>query len=500
MIAFSTISVCSTLTVLLTYYLHWDHIAKGKLYPKMIFMIFVSQCLSNLCTVPGYPMTEDACSAQGFLNQYFTRVMWTWCMSLACTLAYKLITGESGLTFFGLNVAIWGSNLLIQCLPMITGDYPGLPVAYLGKGICSIGRSASEGGADWQNPENENLMWYTVTSTAPLFLTVIITGVAVLLIYIRVLPVVGELEDQDSSIKIRRLIRNALPYPVGALVAWTPTLVVAMIVFILVSEENWYLLLKLPLVVPNIFFTLFFTLYGLYITIVFFIFSRESRRRNFNLFKRVQRDFLKASGVAEQASSYSARDHHTGQSPKTTCFTTLVSALACTCVSRPLAEDDDDLRDESRCGDRPGTDSDLLLLQADFEKDDEYAVIVDPLRETLRNSGASGLRGTGTRSTFMSSWGRDSTRTGSMRDPSSGKDKSRSATPDSNSFVPRISARDRFSLKDIQFVGGTANTEGSLSQRPSGLSDIGGSVRMSSTSSPSFTSKASDFIPPSYEL
>ena len=31
MIAFSTISVCATLTVLLTFYLHWDHIAKGKM-------------------------------------------------------------------------------------------------------------------------------------------------------------------------------------------------------------------------------------------------------------------------------------------------------------------------------------------------------------------------------------------------------------------------------------------------------------------------------------
>ena len=242
MIAFSIISVLATLTVLLTFYLHWNHIAKGKLYPQMICMIFVSQFLSNMCTVPGYPTTEDTCSAQGFLNQYFTRVTWTWCTSLVCALAYKLIMSQAGFTFFGLNVVIWGINLLIQILPMITGDMPGLPLAYLGRGICSIGRDAGKGGAAWQNPDNENLMWYTITSTAPLFLTVIITLIAVLLIKIWVLPAARNLDDHESAVKIEQLINFVLPYPIGALIMWTPTLVVAMIVFILVSQENWQLL------------------------------------------------------------------------------------------------------------------------------------------------------------------------------------------------------------------------------------------------------------------
>ncbi len=427
MIAFSIISVLATLTVLMTFYLHWDHIAKGKLYPQMIFMIFVSQFLSNMCTVPGYPTTVDTCSAQGFLNQYFTRVTWTWCMSLACTLAYKLIMSQTGLTFLGLNVSIWGINLLIQMLPMITGDMPGLPVSYLGRGICSIGRDAGKGGAAWQNPDNENLMWYTITSTAPLFLTVIITLIAVLLIEIWVLPAARNLEDHESAVKIEQLINFVLPYPIGALVMWTPTLVVAMIVFILVSEENWQLLIDLPLVVPNIIFTLFFTLYGLYITVIFFWNSKESRRRNLLFLRKI--GLLKANDDIPGSSSSSSSGGNTESS--------------------------------ARRGSRNGlglgdNNDDLLQLQADFEKDDEYAAITDTLRDTLRLSATSRL----------SAWtgGRRSSLAGSMpRD----RDSRRVAEQGLNGN--RLPKSGRFSLGDL-YLGDRRPSDNPI--RPSGLSDV----------------------------
>ena len=55
MIAFSTISFCATLTVIVTFYLHWN---RHGVFIEMILDLCkpVVECF---CTIPGYPITED---------------------------------------------------------------------------------------------------------------------------------------------------------------------------------------------------------------------------------------------------------------------------------------------------------------------------------------------------------------------------------------------------------------------------------------------------------
>ena len=89
-----------------------------------------------------------------------------------------------------------------------------------------------------------------------------------------------------------------------------------------------------------------------------------------------------------------------------------------------------------------GNNDDLLQLQADFEKDDEYAAITDSLKDTLRLSAASRLsawsEGRRSRQDGSLSWDRDSRRVSRQG-------------PNGNRLSKKDRFSDRFSLTEIIF-------------------------------------------------
>lgn len=376
-------------------------------------------------------------------------------MVLVSTLAYKLSTGNSGFDFKQLNIVVWLFNIVMQCLPMITGDMPGLPERFMGRGICSLGRDHADPGPEWQNPQNENLMWFNVTNTVPLFATFFGSMISSCWVIFVVLPVVRDLDNEQSAAKIYQLVRSVLPYSIGAMVAWTPTLVVSILVWTLVSQENFTLLVELPIVVPNIFFTLFYTLYGLFITVVFFYNSKECRRRNVLYLRKI--GLLKASADDEGSSSSSSSSSPT---PK------------------PLWK---------AAG---GTDADSLLqFTADFEEDNVYNQLAEPIRESV--AGTIQTRASSV-SARISSFAGTSTRGSNRTSAGTG-----------GNLTTHSEKSGRISMLSELSEG---RSDSSYAERPSGLSFTGRHCRTSSSESSSVFStgtggeqsifgRPSDFIP-----
>lgn len=116
-----SLSVLGSFSIMLTCYNFPTLIQEGRLYMQIILLISLSDFCGSLAFSFGYVSDPAQCAWQGGLIIFFFRATWLWTLALSHQL-YCLVKDSSKpppLTFRKLNVAIWTTNILAECLPLL---------------------------------------------------------------------------------------------------------------------------------------------------------------------------------------------------------------------------------------------------------------------------------------------------------------------------------------------------------------------------------------------
>ena len=104
----------------------YEKILCGKSFMWYILMIAISDTVISISIAMGFPKNDTpACYAQGFLSIFFSRSTWLFTVVLVLQLFSVIVRHKHILNVTYMNAIVWSLNIILQILPLTTGDYYG---------------------------------------------------------------------------------------------------------------------------------------------------------------------------------------------------------------------------------------------------------------------------------------------------------------------------------------------------------------------------------------
>ena len=294
------LSLLGSLSVCVTCLLFWKTMVSNKIYMQMILMISLSDFITSITVMWGMPTDASLCSWQSGLGRFFFRrygcmclcvplsashciiiihtnkrppplySTWFWATFMILTLWTYISAGKSFMTFRNMNMLCWSLNLLLCFLPFSTHTYYGEDDDRLGRSLCSFraGNEESEVRSD------DVKLWIIITSYTPCSLAVA-TMFVLLFVTARKVNTFATIAGK----RIRKLVRNTSLYPLITVLLWLPN----MICFLVAewgyphrpSDEVYWNNIFLPTRLTYC----WATLGGFFVSVAFFVNSKEARNR-----------------------------------------------------------------------------------------------------------------------------------------------------------------------------------------------------------------------------
>ncbi len=210
-IACASLNCVFSFAVLLTGFLLYEKLVKGKVYVKMIMMISLCDFLAAFVMTFGYPKDNSLCEVQAFTSVLFFRASWFWTI-LSIITVFLQIQSESGdlLKFRHAFVFILVMSCILQVIPSIYGE----PYGACFNGI-------SYGHIQWNGPQR--VMVHLVSEYAWLSVCVFISLILPIVLMFHTLPKKFRGANDDIQKIMKRLTTHIIMYPIALFIFWGPT-------------------------------------------------------------------------------------------------------------------------------------------------------------------------------------------------------------------------------------------------------------------------------------
>jgi hypothetical protein len=214
----ASISTLFPLSVVVILAQGYNTLVRGKSLIHYVMMIAIADTMTALTIAFGFPEPGSLCTAQAFLNFFFSRMSWFFTDVLIFQLFYIVVFKKYFLNVKYMHCIVWSVNILLQILPYITGTIYGADNDDLPNGknyeICNLGTGTGSIDTKWlQYAYNIELLIS--------FFVIIILSIIVVIYSLNMKS------TKASHVYLAQRIRESwsivILYPCAMLIAWVPS-------------------------------------------------------------------------------------------------------------------------------------------------------------------------------------------------------------------------------------------------------------------------------------
>jgi len=226
-IVMGSISTLFPLSVVVILIQRYNALVRGKSLIHYVMMIAIADTMTALTIAFGLPDAGPLCSAQAFLNMFFSRMSWFFTDVLIFQLFYIVVFKKYFLNVKYMHCIVWPLNILLQVLPFTTGTRYGFDdgevvfehhiICYLGTGTGSF---------------NTSLTWMQYAFNIELlisFFIIIVLSIAVVVYSLNVKS------TKTSHVYLAQRIRESwsivILYPCAMVISWVPSTIYGYYIF-----------------------------------------------------------------------------------------------------------------------------------------------------------------------------------------------------------------------------------------------------------------------------
>ncbi len=259
----SIISAVCSLSVLFTGLIFSS--MRRRIFMRIICFISLADFVSSIASAWGFPQDHTiTCTAQSFLISCFMKATWFWTTMLVyqmyCVVLYQKI---SSLGYYHMHCLVWGASLFIALFPLVTARF---------------GRQGPDADVEFCFISDSNVYLYLFWNFFDWILVLVgclgVMAYCTIKIYFKFLAT-GEM----TALKSRNFLifKTLYMYPIILIVTWIPMVCGNVIVFFDNSLSTDLVIVFLSIVSILTMFN------GIFLAVVFFLKSGESRARWRNL-------------------------------------------------------------------------------------------------------------------------------------------------------------------------------------------------------------------------
>lgn len=245
----SSCSAFASFSLVLTFALFPNFLAR-RIYGQMLFMTALCDMFASTGAAFGFPTSSGLCSAQSHMQIFFFRASFIWLFFIVLKLYVFQKYNSNGLSFLEMNVLCWFFSIVMHVAPVFYVKYGGSGLL-TGYQPCIF--EAKPGLArSWGD------VWFLIAWFVPL--NIVLIACAYML----------------SSVFQYDWARAQAMYPLGMLVLQIPNFIASVIEnYMRISNVAYW---KVLYQVVNVTYCISL-LYGVFMTIVFFSYCPEARKR-----------------------------------------------------------------------------------------------------------------------------------------------------------------------------------------------------------------------------
>ena len=255
-------------------------LVRGKSLVHYVMMIAIADTMTAISIAFGLPEAGPLCSAQAFLNIFFSRMSWFFTDVLIFQLFYIVVFKKYFLSVKYMHCIVWSVNILLQILPYTTGTTYGAlddEKVFESNLICFLGTGTGS--------FNTSLTWMQYAFNIELFISIfiiIILSIAVVFYSLNMKS------TMTSHVYLAQRIRESwsivILYPCAMLVAWVPSTIY---IYYSLNLENSGKGLPYNNTVIIDYLNAINALYGPFLALIFYTKTLEARRAWISNFKRL---------------------------------------------------------------------------------------------------------------------------------------------------------------------------------------------------------------------
>jgi len=188
-----------------------------------VMMIAIADTITSITIAFGFPGPGSLCTAQGFLNFFFSRMSWFFTDVLIFQLFYIVVFKKHFLSVKHMHCIVWPLNILLQILPYTTGTRYGFDDSFDDGEEFFINRLAC-GLGPGKGSFDTSLKWSQYVFNIELIISFFI------IIILSIIVVYYSLNMRDSTktsqVNLAQRIRESwsvvILYPCAMILAWLP--------------------------------------------------------------------------------------------------------------------------------------------------------------------------------------------------------------------------------------------------------------------------------------
>ena len=284
-IVIATMSVLFPLSVVIILIQKYDTLVRGRSLVHYVLCIAIADTIAAFFLAFGYPYAGTvACSMQGFITILTQRFSWFYTDVLMIQLFSVVVFKQYLLNVKYMHGIVWSLNLLLQFIPFTTGaiygsdDQDGIPII-----TCLL--TGGEGKYDGD-------FWMQYTANIEILVSFSI------IIILSIVIVYFSLKTSTSAAYLAPRIKESwslvILYPLAMLIAFLPSQIYA---FYLNQRSNNGHSLPIHGAVIFNYLLAFSSLYGVFLSIIFYTKTLEARRAWLSNWRYLQRMITKDSEV-----------------------------------------------------------------------------------------------------------------------------------------------------------------------------------------------------------
>lgn len=247
---------------------------RQKIFMRMITIIAICDFIGCLTLLFGFPSSSSLlCTVQGVISICFLRasILWTVCLAwqLYCLVLYQnMILYE-----YQMHLICWSITVALELAPLLTNDY---------------GSDDVDNGRIWcyiKGAPNTATIWIITCFTLPLVVSIcLIIAFCLRLSYHHRETKHNQSNHGPSNDRIKAVVDILKYYPIIMIICWLPNGIVSTLSNLIESTVS-------DLSLTSVTITLGIgSLYGFFLTVLFFLNSTEARERWFYLIHRYHCD------------------------------------------------------------------------------------------------------------------------------------------------------------------------------------------------------------------
>ena len=279
-IVVASISTLFPLSVVIILAQRYNTLVREKALVHYVMMIAIADTITSITIAFGFPGPGPLCSAQGFLNFFFSRMSWFFTDVLIFQLFYIVVFKKHFLSVKYMHCIVWPLNILLQILPYTTGTIYGLDDGeefFINHIACGLGPGRGSYGT--------SITWSQYVFNIELlisFFIIIILTIAVVVYSLNVTTI--KTSHMYLAQRIRESWSVVILYPCAMIIAWVPGTIYAYYGNYVINSGK-----KIPYhyVVIGDYLNAINALYGPLLSLIFYTKTLDARRAWIQIFRQL---------------------------------------------------------------------------------------------------------------------------------------------------------------------------------------------------------------------